>query len=244
MKVRYLLLALFVSFEVANFTGFSWTRLRRVSDDELINSAIRFHYPGIYSDVTALKADYSSFSPEAYYWTDLTGEAGSLFWNKFFGFKLFQVRLPDAVVMVTSEGQAQFSRSCGENWWCSPAIEPDHPRLGVVGTVQDGPPGYPRAQGFAVEWVNGSVGSVFISGNCFAAFSESKNPKLSVGYPGKNISINIAGQYGYRLVAITLAERSIYASARIAEPEFTKSKTCDPVVRAAWPNVGGFSWKR
>jgi hypothetical protein len=158
VKVRHLLLAflaLLVGVEVTNFAGFSWARLRRIPDEELINVAIRYNYPNIYSDSDELKADYSSFKPEVYYWSDLTGEIGNQFWNKFFGLKLFQVRLPDAVVIVGSGGKALFSRSCGENRLCSPEVLPDHPVLGIVGTVQDGPPNYDVSNDFSVRWVDG-----------------------------------------------------------------------------------------
>ena len=242
MKVRYLLLGLFVCFEVANFTGFSWTRLRRLSDEELINVAVRYNYPDIYSNLAELKADYSSFDPEVHYWADLTGEAGNQFLNKLFGLKLFNVRLPDAVVVVASNGIARFSRRCSESRWCSPTIAPDHPILGVVGTVQDGPPNYDPAKDFAVQWVDGSEGTVFISGHCFAAFSQSQKPVLRVSGANEGEAITIGDEYGYRLIAIK--EWSGYSNLKISEEEFARSKTCDQTVRARWPNVGGASWKR
>jgi hypothetical protein len=107
MKIRYVLLGLFVCFEAANFTGFSWIRLQRLSDEELINVAIRYNYPDVYADLKAFKADYASFNPEVHYWADLTGEAGNQFWNKFFGLKLFDVRLPDAVVIITAKSSCE-----------------------------------------------------------------------------------------------------------------------------------------
>lgn len=232
-----MLLALFVCFETANFTGFSWTRLRWLSNQELIDAAIRYNYPGIYSNVAELKADYSTFSPDVEYWTDLTGEAGDQFLNKFVGFKLFDVRLPDAVVVVASDGVARFSRS-------SPTIAPDRPVLGIVGTVQDGPPNYEAANEFSVRWVDGSEGSVFISGHCFAALSESQKPVLKITGSNKQDAIAIGDKYGYQLVAIPDIKSAAYASVKISEQEFKQSQTCDKAIRAAWPNVGGASWKR
>ena len=244
MRLRYVLLALFVCFEAANFTGFSWTRLRRLSDEELISAAIRYNYPGIYSNLAEFKADYSVFKPEVHYWADLTGKAGNQFLNKFVGFKMFNVRLPDAVVVVASNGVARFSRGCSENRWCSPTIAPDHPVLGIVGTVQDGPPNYEAAKEFAVRWGDGSEGSVFISGHCFAAFSQSQKPVLKIMGTNKDDAITIGDEYGYRLVAIPDIKRAAYGSVKISEQEFIQSQTCDKAVRAAWPNVGGASWKR
>jgi hypothetical protein len=244
MKIRYVLLGLFACFEAANFSGFSWTRLQRLSDEELINVAIRYNYPDVYADLKEFKADYASFNPEVHYWTDLTGEAGSLFWNKFFGFKWFNVRLPDAVVVVTANGFAQFSRGCSENRWCSPTFLPDHPVLGIVGTVQDGPPNYEAAREFSVRWVDGSEGSVFISGHCFAALSHSQKPVLRISVPFNHAIITIGNEYGYRLIAIKDIKQASYSRIKIAEQEFARSQDCDPAVRAAWPNVGGASWKR
>ena len=243
LRAGYLLLALLICFEAANFTGFSWTRLRRLTDEELIDAAIRYDYPNIYSNLAEFKADYSAFNPEVHYWNDLTGEAGSQFWNKLFGLKLFNIRLPDAVVIVASDGIARFSRRCSENSFCSPAIAPDHPRSGIVGTVQYGPPRYEVAQDLSIQWVDGSEGSVYISGNCFAAFSQSQRPALRIGAKDKG-DIIVADQYGYRLVAAYVGEHEYYASMKITEQEFVRSQSCDRVARDAWPNVGGASWKR
>jgi hypothetical protein len=244
MKIRYVLLGLFACFEAANFTGFSWTRLQRLSDEELINVAIRDNYPNVYADLKAFKADYASFDPEVHYWADLTGEAGNQFWNKFLGFKRFNVRLPDTVVVVASNGFARLSRKCSENSRCSPTIPPDHPVLGIVGTVQDGPPNYDIARNFSVRWVDGSEGSVVISGHCFAALSQSPKPTLRISRAGLDDTVTIGDQYGYRLIAISDIKRSGYSSVKIAKQEFARSQSCDPTVRAAWPNVGGGWWKR
>ena len=227
---------MFVCFEFANLTGFSWARLRRLSDEELINAALRHQYADVYSNLAEFKADYSSYSPEVYYWTDLTGEAGSLFWNKFFGYTLFNVRLPEAVVIVASNGIAQFSRRCSANRRCSPTIAPDHPKLGIVGTVRGGPPGYAAAKAFSVRWVDGSEGSVFISGHCFAAFSQSPKPALRISAAGEVDGLTIGDQYGYRLIDIPDINYAGYGSLRIPEREFAQLRACDKAVRAVTPS--------
>jgi hypothetical protein len=237
-----LLLGLFAVVEAANFTGFSWMHLRRLSDAELIDAAIQRNYPGI-SNQAELKRYYSSFEPEVTYWSDLTGQAGSQLLNKLVGLKLFQVRLPDAVVIVASDGKPRSSQPCGENKWCSPEVPPDHPMLGIVGTVQDGPPDYPAARQFTVRW-EGSDGTVFVSGHCFAAFSTSPRPVLRISAPFNQHVITIGEGFGYRLVVIKDIKRAGYSSGKITEQEFEQSRTCDEKVRAAWPNVGGASWKR
>lgn len=202
------------------------------------------NYPRVYANLAEFKADYSAFNPEVHYWADLTGEAGNQFFNKFVGFKMFNVRLPDAVVVIASNGVARFSRRCSENRWFSPTVAPDHPVLGVVGTVQDGPPNYDIAEQFSVGWIDGSEGSVFISGHCFAAFSQSQKPVLRITGTSVNDTITIGDEYGYRLVAIPDIKRAAYGSLKISEQEFRQSQTCDKAVRASWPNVGGASWKR
>jgi hypothetical protein len=242
LKARYVLLGLFLCFEAANFTGFSWTRLRRLSDEELINSAIQSNYPGIYSNLAELKADYPSFNPEVYYWTDLTGEIGKPL-GKLFGFKHFQVRLPDAAVTVASDGTFRLSRRCSENSWCRPTIAPAFPLLGIVGTVQDGSPNDKAAKDFAVQWVDGSQGTVFISGPCFAAFSQSRKPALRITAAGdaKNDSLTINDAYGYRLINVPDINHAAYSSLKIPEREFTRLRACDRSVQAL--TSGGEQWQ-
>ncbi|UZE49820.1 hypothetical protein ONR75_03205 [Rhodopseudomonas sp. P2A-2r] len=243
-RSQWFFVGLFLFWELANFTGLSFLHLRRLSDAELADAAIRYNYPEIYSNVSDLKNDYSVFNPEVYYWTDLTGEAGNLFLNKLFGWKYFQVRLPDAVIMVSADGQPQFSRPCRDGSWCSPSIQPDTPKLGIVGTVQDGPPNYEAKRDYTVRWVNGSQGSVFISGHCFAAYSESPKATLQIVGAKPEDVVTISDMYGYRLISIPDIKRSGYGSIKISQKDFSESQRCDPSVRAKWPNVGGASWKR
>lgn len=246
LKSRTLLLSLvglFAAFEAANFTGFSLSQLRRPSDAELISAAIQYRYRGTYSNSADLKRYYSSFDPEVYYWQDLTGEAGSQFLNKLFGFKQFQIRLPDAVVVVSADAKALFSRTCCENRLCGPAVLPDHTVLGIVGTVQEGPPNYEVANNLSVTWED-SIGTVLVSGHCFAAFSSAPHAVLRISAPFNTRIIRIGDEYGYRLVAITDVKRGSFKSMNISDQGFVRSQTCDEAARAAWPNVGGDLWKR
>jgi len=238
-----LLAGLFLCFEAANFTGFSWTRLQRPSDEELINSAIQSNYPYIYSNLAELKADYSSFNPEVYYWTDLTGEVGKPVIGKLFGFKHFQVRLPDAAVTVASNGTFRLSRRCSENSWCRPTIAPDRRVLGIVGTVQDGSANGKAAKEFSVQWVDGSEGTVFISGSCFAAFSQSRKPALRIAAAGdtKNDGLIINDAFGYRLITIPDINHAAYGTIKIPEREFTRLRACDRSVQAL--TSGGERWQ-
>lgn len=234
MKLRYLLLGLLLCFEAANFTGFSWTRLRRLSDEELINAAIQFNYPEVYSNLAELKADYSAFNPEIYYWNDLTGEIGTPIIGKLFGFKRFQVRLPDAAVTVASDGSFRRSRRCSENSWCRPTIAPDRRVLGIVGTVQDGSANDKAAKEFSVEWVDGAHGTVVISGPCFVAISQSPKPALRIIAPGDTKSDNfvINDAFGYRLINVPDINHAAYSATKIPEREFTRLRACDRSVQA------------
>jgi hypothetical protein len=238
-----MLLGLLLCFEAANLTGFSWTRLRRLSDEELINAAIQFNYPGIYSSLAEFRADYSRFNPEVYYWIDLTGEVTKPVIGKIFGLKHFQVRLPDAAVTVASNGTFRLSRRCSENSWCRPTIAPDHPVLGIVGTVQDGSANDKAAREFSVQWVDGSQGTVFISGPCFAAFSQSRKPALRIIAPGvkETDSLLINEAYGYRLINIPDINHAGYSSTKIPEREFTQLQACDRSVQAL--TSAGQSWQ-
>ena len=96
-------------------------------------------------------------------------------------------------------------------------MPPDRPLLGVIGTVQDGPPKYDPAKDFSVRWINGSQGSVLISGHRFAAFSEFEKPALKVEGARKSDSIIIDDQYGYRLIAIK--EWEGYSKMKITDQE-------------------------
>jgi hypothetical protein len=163
------------------------------------------------------------------------------------GSKYFQVRLPDGIVFVDANGEAGLFRLCTFNSDCSPKAVPDHPKLGIVGTVQLGPPDYEPAKNFSVSWTSGSTGDVFISGHCFSAFSNSERPVLTIGAPGLG-DVTLKDAYGYRLTAVWLEPESNMrhtgSTMRISESEFSKSRDCNDAARRAWPNIGGFSWKR
>lgn len=242
MSVRYVLLGL-LCFEAANFTGFSWTHLRRPSDEELIDAAIRSDYPEIYSNLAEFKADYSSFNPEVYYWIDLTGDVGMPVLGKLFGFKYFQVRLPDAAVTIDSNGIFRRSRRCSEKSWCSPTIPPDRRVLGIVGIVQDGSASGKAAKQFSVQWTDGSTGTVVISGPCFAAFSQSRKPALRIIGPSdsKKDSFTIDDAFGYRLITVPDVNAAGYNDTKIPEREFTRLRACDSSVQAT--TSAGESWQ-
>ena len=120
-------------------------------------------------------------------------------------------------------------------------MAPDRPRLGIVGTVRGGPPGYAAAKAFSVRWVDGSVGSVFISSNCFAAFSQSPKPALRISAAGEVDGFTIGDQYGYRLIDIPDIKYAGYVGVRIAEREFAQLQVCDRAVKAVTP--GGEWWQ-
>ena len=243
-KFSVLLAVLILCCEAANFSGFSWTRLTIVSQSEIINSAIKYNYPDIYSGADDLRKDYSSFTPQISYWGNWVGDETHVL-NKLLGIKHYEVRLPDAVVVTDVDGNALFSRSCSDNSWCSPLVAPDHPILGIVGTVQYGAPNYEIANDFSVHWTTETQGKVLTYEHCFSAFNGgSKNPSLTIRAAGRD-PITIDGRFGYYLMAFTFDEKgTYYGTMKISESEFLKSQSCSKEARRAWPNVGGFAWKR
>ncbi|HSH72404.1 MAG TPA: hypothetical protein VK974_05035 [Methylophilaceae bacterium] len=241
-------------YELGNLTGFSWTRLKYVSKDEIVDSAIRHSYPNIYSNLKDLQHDYSKFKPEVRYWGSWSWQVENGLIAKLFGLTRYQVRLPEEIVIVNVDGKADFSRSdtgCSGDGGC-PLTPPDNTEQGIVGTVQLGGPNYEVSKDFSVEW-DGEVkddmttwgkkngGDIFISNHCFSAYIKSSRLNRLVVSPKEANPTSIRQGYGFYLVAIT---SDAYSAMRISKAEFLKSKSCNKEVREAWPNIGGWAWKR
>jgi len=203
----------------------------------LIQAAIQFSYPSIYGDLSDLRKDYPAFTPSIRRWSD-----DLIF---LFSEGLYAVQMPEEEVLVTADGKAKTTRRCGGTEAECVLVAPSSPELGVVGTVQLESPGYPIAQGLEVAW-KGTPGYVHVVGNCFSAFKSSAEPLvLSLKVPGYK-PLEISGVYGTRLIAATLDNTGghYYGSGRIPKAMFLESKSCSESVRAKWPNVGGWAWKR
>lgn len=205
-------------------------------DARLIQAAIQSSYSSIYSDLSELREDYPGFTPRIRRWSDdLTF---------LFGEGLYAVQMPEEEVLVTADGRAKATRGCGSEGADCTLVAPKNPELGVTGTVQLGPPDYPRAEGLEISW-KGAAGYVHVVGNCFAAFKSSEEPLvLLLKLPGHD-PIEISGVYGTRLIAVTSDSKgSYYGTMRIPKAMFLESKACSERARANWPNVGGWAWKR
>ena len=230
-------------FEAGTLTGFSWKRLAYVPEQEIVGAAIRHSYPDIYADLPALQADYAGFQPQVRYWGSWNWQIENGLVDKLFGFQRYQVRLPEEIVIVDAEGKARFSRadtSCNDERGC-PLTPPDRGETGIVGTVQQGPPGYEVASAYSVAWKAADPGSVLTSGHCFSASITSKEERsLVVDLPGDGAASLRLG-FGYHLIAITGS--GTHAQMRISRAEFERSRSCSAQARAAWPNVGGSAWK-
>ena len=243
---RLIFIMLFLPFslyEAGNFTGFSWKRLEYVGEREIIDAAVQFSYPDIYSNLRELQADYSKFKPAIRYWGSWSIQVENGFLEKLFGLTRYQVRMPEEIVMVSVDGKAQFSRSdtdCPGDGGC-PFTPPDNPEQGIVGTVQYGRPNYEVANDFSVEWEGPEKGSVFRSEHCFSAYINSPENKALVVSPKGADTTTVRKGYGFYLVAIT---SDAYSRMRISKAAFERSKLCSIEVRKAWPNVGGGAWKR
>jgi hypothetical protein len=210
-----------------------------VSDEQLIQSAIQHSYPDIYDDLSDLRKDYPGFTPEVKKWSSnllfLMGEGK------------YYVTLPEEAVIVTAEGKARTSRNClpkGAHQPLCVFTPPKTLELGIVGTVQIEEEGYPPAKAFEIEWEGNDKGEIFIKDHCFYAYKRSEEPLvLKLKAPGYR-PLRIKGRYGRRLMAVTFHDNNYYSSMRIPKTLFQDSKTCAPDVRAKWPNVGGWAWKR
>ena len=234
---------LLLAFEFGNLTGFSWTRLRYVSHQEIADAAVRYSYPDIYADARALRKDYSHFEPKVRYWGNGSSQVENGLVQKLFGVARYEVRLPEEIVMVNVDGKAEFSRGLGDcpsDNGCPPAL-PDNPERGVVGTVQLGQPDYPVAKDLLVRWQDGKGSPAFVSGHCFSIHRHSTaGGTLRVTAPG-GVAATIRPGAGFYLVAVTGGGHSFI---RISKAVFLRSRSCDPAIRKDWPNVGGWSWKR
>ena len=202
----------------------------------LIQSAIEYSYSSIYTDLSDLRKDYPGFTPRIRRWSPIL-----VF---LFGQGLYAVQMPEEEVLITSEGEAKTSRTCGGVGADCQLVAPRDRKLGVVGTVQLGAPDYLPSNNIEVSW-NGTPGYVQVVGHCFSAFKSSEEPlSLLINVPGYK-PIVIENVYGYRLVAVTVDSRiNSYNTMRIPESMFNESKTCSEKARAEWPNVGGWAWKR
>ena len=238
--VLFLLLSIY---EAANLTGYSWQRRQVVPEQELIDAAIRYSYPGIYADAQELRRDYSTFRPEVRYWGSWTWSVENGVFEKLLGLTNYQVRLPEDIVMVSKDGVAQFSRgdtSCAGDGEC-PITPPDRPERGIVGTVQEGPPDYATSSDFTLAWKDQDSGQLFKSGHCFAASivtADSTQLRIKLADGGEH---TVRTGYGYYLVSVRSDGQ---ARMRISKAMFEQSRNCSDEARQAWPNVGGSAWKR
>jgi hypothetical protein len=242
-SVFILLFLILILYEAGNLTGFSWKRLEYVSQHEIINAAVRYSYPDIYSNLKELQVDYAKFKPEVRYWGSWSWQVDNGLLEKLFGLTRYQVRMPEEIVMVTVDGKADFSRGdsdCPGDGACAP-IAPDNPEQGIVGTVQLGGPTYEVSEDFSAQWEGDDKGAAFISGHCFSSYINSPVNKNFVVSPKGAEPTTVRRGYGFYLVAIT---SDAYAAMRISKAEFLKSKSCSKEAREAWPNVGGWAWKR
>src|SRR6185369_3840394 len=108
-------------------------------------------------------------------------------------------------------------RRCSEKSWCMPTFPPDHRVLGIVGIIQDGSAKGKAATKFSVEWVDGSTGTVVVSGPCFAAVSQSRKPALRINGPSENKkdSFIINDAFGFRLIDVPDINVAAYSGMKI-----------------------------
>ncbi len=239
-----LLIFIFLAiYEAGNLTGFSWERFEYVPENEIVDAAVRYEFgEDVYANFEEMQRDYSKFTPQVRYWGSWTWRSENSVLDKLLGFEMYQVKMPEGIVLVTVDGKGHkmFSEDCQDH--DCPVIPPDNPEQGIVGTLQLGRPTFEITNRFKIRWDGKADGSVFISGHCFSAYTQSPANERLVVTPAAGEPFTIRKGYGFYLVAAYTD--GTYASMRISKAEFLKSKTCSKEAREAWPNVGGGFWKR
>lgn len=236
-------------YEAGNLTGFSWARVRYVSDRELIDHAIAKAYPGIYGDLADLQVDYPDFAPEVRFWGTWHRGISDSIWERALGFASYEVKLPDAVVRLDTDGQARTSLAC-INHNCA-ITAPAHPAFGIIATVQRDAPDYALAPEFRAYWDNGASDDVTKSGHCVSAYSQANPPVAFVIDSPDAKPLAIQPRFGFYLVAARLAPqdskdraKGFYETRRITREQFLAWRSCAAADRADWPDFAGSWWKR
>lgn len=223
-----LILALpLLAFETGNLVGFSWKELRILKKEEIIDAAVRYSYPNIYSNLAEMKKDYSKFDPEVRYWGSWSINVENGLLEKLFGLTRYQVRMPEAIVMVTIDSEADFSRSddmCGDS--VCPFSPPNIPEQGIIGTVQLNSSSDNESDSFSIVWSSNTKGSyVKQHDHCFSAYNKSSSlNKLLIDTKSGKIS-QVETGYGFYLM--TLKDDGFYGIQRISKDQFLKSSHCD-----------------
>lgn len=218
-----LTLVLFI-YEAGNLTGFSWEKFEYVSKNEIIEAAILYCYPGIYSNETELRLDYSEFVPEVRYWESWDWEIENGLIEKLLGHTMYQVRLPEEIVVVSTSGKAISSTigTCGDSL-CPPKI-PDQPVQGIVGIIEHEETKKGVIEISSIGWTGDDVGEVFASGNCFYAYINSKTNKELIVTPKGSNPVKISKK-GFGFYSATI-RGTVYSLKRISKDEFFKLKFC------------------
>lgn len=236
-------------YEAGTLTGFSWQRMRYVSDKELIQTAIPFAYPGIYADINALRADYPDFAPDVRYRRSSSyGWRGALF-DALLGFGNYEVKLPDVLVTLKLDGKARYTRDCAFDG-CE-IVAPAHPVFGIVGTVQMDAPAYEIVTDFRPDWADGTQNEVFQAGHCFSAYSQANPSAALILSSAAAKPLEIRPRFGFYLMATRLVPKTevewakgTYSQKRITLQEFLKWKSCSAAAKAEWPDFAGSWWQR
>ena len=236
-------------YEAGNLTGFSWERGEYVGDAELRDAAVRLAYSPTYRNLVDLKADYPDFTPEVRYWNGWNSEFQNSVFDKLVGFTRYQMRLPETIAIVETSGRAVTLRGCDTDP-CAPPILPAHPAIGMIATVQLSEEPHDIVTDYDARWSDGATDGIFRTGHCFSAWREgTAAPELIISRKG-SYPLTIRLGFGYFLIAMQLnpetprsSIRGSSSQIRIAKADFLNWKSCDPALRSAWPNLGGW-WKR
>lgn len=228
-----------------NLTGFSWSRLHWVADEEMIDNAIRFHYAGAYKNAEELRADYPDFDSQARFWGSWERSSqGNSVLRAALGFGSYEVRLPDAIVPLRSNGMPTHSIHCGGELCDS--YPPRTAEFGVVGVINKtySNPFY----NYALRW-QAPGGTIHQKGVCFYAYhADAGDIALTITGDGRTpVQINrrdkekSANLYGFYVMEVDWARDGEPEGSehlrfiRITREQFRKWTQCDPAQRREWP---------
>ena len=199
-----------------------------------VETAIRSMYHDVYANLDELHVDYPGFDPRLRFWGDDP-------WYQAASKRRYSVQLPDGFVIFEPTGVVRKTRYCGYSEAPCEVVAPAHTERGIVGTVQQGAPDYAIVEDFDVEWPGNATATLFQTGHCFSAYSNQATKQTPLVRTKGGEAIPMPVGYGFFL-AVRKGEG--FGVKRISRALFKQSQSCDPEVRANWPNFGGYGWER
>jgi hypothetical protein len=213
-------------------------KISDLNNEAVINNAIRFAYQSFYTDLNALRRDYSKFNPSVSHWSEY-GSATLHYLHIGWGLGYFSIRLPDKLVVIDADGEPHATRKCGSVEGRCELIPPDQPELGIVGTLvlaNETATGKQPITDFLAQWSHESRGRVTVRNNCFWAYAEDgRGMKLTITPTRINsITPEYKSMFGFYEINEELHPKvggkghGIIHKKRITKGEFLAKSNCTP----------------